>query len=294
MELGTLENVDLRSIWTHEALNFTPWLAENIDRLADVLGLGKLTVEGVEHRIGPFSLDILARTDDDRPVIVENQLEASDHTHLGQCLTYAAGVGAYAVVWVLPELLPDHRAALDWLNVHTDEEVHFFGVQVGVVRIGESAPAPVFRVESRPNDWQKRARTGSQSTAAGPSRDWEYAHRALELLPHGMWTSTADIAEVVGTTTQWVGRHFFNRRHIAATLRMLTPDGAPWPHIRLAGSDEVPTPEALRNALAEQGLVLDELGRAPAGQRLDAEQLVGLVREDSGLGKSPDPDLAGE
>jgi len=155
--VGRLEPVDLREIWKHEALAFTPWLAQNLDRLPDALGV-PLSLEAVEHSVGPFSLDILATTSDDRKVIIENQLEPSDHRHLGQCLTYAAGVGASVIVWVLPRLQAEHRAALDWLNEHTDEGIQFFGVEVSAVRIGESLPAPVFAVEARPNDWQKIAR----------------------------------------------------------------------------------------------------------------------------------------
>lgn len=180
--LGKLTAVAPRDVWPHEAHSFTPWLAENLAQLAEELGLGGLRPVGTEHRVGSFSLDILAETDDGQLVAIENQLEPSDHTHLGQCITYAAGVGAFAIVWVLPRLLDEHRAALDWLNEHTDEDVHFFGVEVSVVRIGHSLPAPVFRAESRPNDWQKTARSNRRSAQRRP---WSVAHEALEALPPG-------------------------------------------------------------------------------------------------------------
>jgi hypothetical protein len=183
--VGRLEPVDLRDIWKHEALAFTPWLAQNLDRLSDALGV-LLTLEAVEHSVGPFSLDILATTPDDRKVIIENQLEPSDHGHLGQCLTYAAGVGASVVVWVLPRLHAEHRAALDWLNEHTDEGIQFFGVEVSAVRIGDSLPAPIFAVEARPNDWQKMARAGTSASTSNPNwRGWDAGYRALENVPPG-------------------------------------------------------------------------------------------------------------
>jgi hypothetical protein len=209
--VGRLEPVDLREIWKHEALAFTPWLAQNLDRLSDALGV-PLSLEAVEHSVGPFSLDILATTSDDRKVIIENQLEPSDHRHLGQCLTYAAGVGASVIVWVLPRLQAEHRAALDWLNEHTDEGIQFFGVEVSAVRIGESLPAPVFAVEARPNDWQKIARAGTFASTSNPNwRGWEAGHRMLEKVPPGRWTSIHDVAKVVGTSPGWGGRHFYGK-----------------------------------------------------------------------------------
>ena len=165
VELGKLDTVDLRSIWPDEARHFTPWLAANIDQLAGELGFGTLSVTQEEFPVGSYNLDILAETADGRVVAIENQLEASDHRHLGQCLTYASGTRAWAVVWVVARFHEEHRSALDWLNEHTDEEVQFFGVELSAVRIGSSAPAPVFRVVARPNEWEKNIqRETTQST----------------------------------------------------------------------------------------------------------------------------------
>ena len=157
--LARIERVDdLRSIWPHEAQDFTPWLSEHIDELGEALGL-ELETETAEAPVGGFSLDILAtEVGRARRVIIENQLEQTDHTHLGQLLTYAAGYDAGVVIWIAKEFRDEHRAALDLLNLHTDEEIEFFGVVVEVWRIADSPPAPNFRVVSAPNDWRKRAK----------------------------------------------------------------------------------------------------------------------------------------
>ena len=154
--LGRLHPVaNARDVWTSEAGDFTPWLAENLDVLADELGLS-LTLIATEVPVGEFRLDIQAQTPDGRVVIVENQLERTDHGHLGQLLVYASGLEATAVVWVAPRFRDDHRRTLDWLNERTDTGVDFFGVEVSVVQIGEVGPrAPVFEVVARPNNWQK-------------------------------------------------------------------------------------------------------------------------------------------
>lgn len=164
--LGRLRHVaDPREVWTSESGDFTPWLAENLDVLADELGM-TLTVVGTEVLVGQFRLDIQAEDDDGRVVIIENQLERTDHSHLGQCLVYAAGLEASTVIWVSRQFRDDFRRTLDWLNERTDQGIQFFGVEVGVVQIGEQGPrAPVFEVVSRPNDWAK----GVKSVPAGSS-----------------------------------------------------------------------------------------------------------------------------
>jgi len=158
-QLGRLQRVaNPRTVWFSEAGDFTPWLAQNIDVLAEALGL-TLTVTATEVSVGDFRLDILAETDDGRVVVIENQLERTDHGHLGQCLVYASGLEASAVVWVAPVFRDEFRRSFDWLNERTDSRVNFFGVEIGVVQIGETGPrAPVFDVVARPNDWQKHVR----------------------------------------------------------------------------------------------------------------------------------------
>lgn len=167
MELGRLEAVLPRTVWLNEARDFTPWLLANGERLGEALGI-ELELTAAEHPVGTFSLDLVGRDlTNDAILIVENQLEGTDHSHLGQILTYTAGTGASTIVWVATAFREEHRQALDWLNEHTDEGIHFFGVQVAVVKIGDSQPAPLFDVVAKPNEWQKKVRHAARATSAG-------------------------------------------------------------------------------------------------------------------------------
>jgi hypothetical protein len=167
IELGKLEPVDPRLVWKHEAHEFTPWLLGNADRLSEALGI-ELELEAAEHAVGGFSLDLFGRDlTNGVALMVENQLSQTDHQHLGQVLTYAAGTGASTIVWIATSFRPEHRQALDWLNESTDERTHFFGIELRVVQIGESARAPLFNVVAQPNDWQKQVRAAAQSGAVG-------------------------------------------------------------------------------------------------------------------------------
>ena len=129
-ELGKVDSVDVRTIWRHEAHDFTPWLSGHLDLLGDALGMALELVQR-EAAVGKFSLDILAqnRITGDK-VVIENQLAWTDHSHLGQILTYAAGHDARTVIWVTPGFQEEHRAAVDWLNRWTPEEIAFYGVEV--------------------------------------------------------------------------------------------------------------------------------------------------------------------
>lgn len=152
--LAKIKMVDLKEAWPHEALDFTPWLADNIAELGEALGMN-LKLEKKEATVGDFSLDILATDNDSgRPVIIENQLEATNHDHLGKLLTYAAGFDSYAAVWVTRAFRDEHRQAIDWLNRRTDGETQFFGVVVELWRIENSPYAPHFKLVATPNDWK--------------------------------------------------------------------------------------------------------------------------------------------
>jgi hypothetical protein len=157
---GTLAHVNLREAWQHEALNFTPWLAQNLERLGEAVALDLELLEeeaGLPTTDDTFSADILARNRvDDTNVLVENQLEGSDHTHLGQILTYLAGLEARTVIWVAKSFRESHLAAIKWLNENTREEFAFFAVKLRVVRIGDSPFAPLFDVLEKPNTWERR------------------------------------------------------------------------------------------------------------------------------------------
>ena len=153
-ELGKLEIVDLREVWANEPQDFTPWLAENIELLGESLNL-ELRMVQQEARVGSFSLDILATDETGAMVAIENQLETTDHSHLGQLLTYSAGYNVRTLIWVTPHFKDEHRATLEWLNRWAPEEIRIYGVEVRAVRIGTSLTAPEFIPVVVPNEWPK-------------------------------------------------------------------------------------------------------------------------------------------
>ena len=160
--LGRLTSVDLREIWTSESGDFTPWLAseENLTVLGDTLDL-ELELEAQEKAVGPFRADILCRDmGSNALVLIENQLERTDHGHLGQLLTYASGLEAATIVWIAGRFNEEHRATLDWLNAITEERFRFFGLEVELWRIGSSLAAPKFNIVSKPNDWSRSVARG--------------------------------------------------------------------------------------------------------------------------------------
>ena len=158
LEFGELQDVTLRDVWGNEAQHFTPWLAANMERLSEAIGI-PLESEGTEVAVEQFSADIVARNPaDGSRVLIENQLEGSDHRHLGQILTYLAGVQAQTVIWVARDFDESHRSAIRWLNDHTEEPFAFFAVRVRVVQIADSPLVPLFEVLERPSAWDRTVR----------------------------------------------------------------------------------------------------------------------------------------
>ncbi len=176
-ELAKIDRVDLREVWLNEAANFTPWLAENISLLGEALGMD-MEVETTEAPVGSYSLDILARdVGNGHSVIIENQLEITNHTHLGQLLTYMAGFDANVIVWIAKEFRDEHREALDLLNHRTGEDTQFFGIEVELWKIDDSRPAVNFKLVATPNEWRKQ--TISSVRVAGSSSPREERYRAF-------------------------------------------------------------------------------------------------------------------
>ena len=162
--LGHLEQVDPREAWVDEAQEFTPWLAQenNLALLAETIGID-LELEAQEQKVGPFRADVLCKdTINDQWVLIENQLSKTNHNHLGQLLTYAAGLKAETIIWIANRFTEEHRAALDWLNEITDNRFNFFGLEIELWRIANSPVAPKFNIVAQPNDW---ARTMAQQAA---------------------------------------------------------------------------------------------------------------------------------
>lgn len=214
---GRLSDLPLRDAWSHEARDFTPWLAENIDHIAEAIGI-PLELTGQEVRVESFAADILARNPtDDSLVLVENQLEVTDHTHLGQIMTYLAGLEAQTVVWIAPSFREPHLSAIRWLNEHTADGFSFFAIRLRVVRIGDSPFAPVFEIAEKPNDWDRRltaSRKGSEggSTALGDRRE-AYWSAYVERHPgtrvpvnRGGWISFTPDGAPSAKVVLWVGK----------------------------------------------------------------------------------------
>ncbi len=179
-DLGTIQRVELRDVWSHEAKEFTPWLAENIGVLGEALEMD-LEVEDLEASVGSYALDILARDQDNRPVVIENQLEGTDNPHLGQLLTYAAGFDANVVVWIAKNFRDEHRDALDFLNRRTGEDTEFFGVEVELWQIDNSRRAPYFKPVVTPSEWRKRTvrPTGNVSRRRGRRQRYQAFYQEL-------------------------------------------------------------------------------------------------------------------
>ncbi|MEL4309150.1 DUF4268 domain-containing protein [Joostella sp. CR20] len=149
--LGEIKKVQLRKIWKNEAYDFTPWLADNIEQIGEAIGL-ELEFEDKEVSVGPYSADILAKdAGTDKFVVIENQLEKTNHDHLGKCITYASVLDASAVIWIASKFTDEHKKALDWLNDHTSDEIGFYGIKVELWQIDNSQPAVRFNVVSEPN-----------------------------------------------------------------------------------------------------------------------------------------------
>ena len=157
MKTGKLEKIDTREVWPREDEDFTPWLAkeENLEQLSEAVQMD-LSLEETEQRVGSFRADIVCRDQfTENLVLIENQFNKTDHKHLGQILTYAAGTKAKSIIWIAENFTEEHRATLDWLNDKTDDEFNFFGIEIEAQRINGSIPAPNFKLVSKPNNYSK-------------------------------------------------------------------------------------------------------------------------------------------
>lgn len=162
-QLAKLKQVGLREVWKHEASEFTTWLAkpENLALLSDEIGI-EITLTQTEASVGKFFVDIFAEEENTgRKIVIENQLESTDHDHLGKLITYASGFDAEIIIWIVRDVRDEHKRAIDWLNEHSDKDVNFFVIKMEVWQIGNSPFAPKFQVVSQPNDWAKAIKTTS-------------------------------------------------------------------------------------------------------------------------------------
>ncbi len=187
MQLSKLEKVDLREVWKHEALDFTNWLAkpENLELLSDEIGIDISLIQ-TEASVGNFNVDILAEEENTgRKIVIENQLESTDHDHLGKIITYASGFDAEIIVWIVKSVRDEHKQAIDWLNEHTDSNINIFAIQMEVWKISNSPYAPKFQVIAKPNDWAKAVKKATTQSELSDTK----------LLQLEFWTKFKEFAQ---------------------------------------------------------------------------------------------------
>lgn len=240
IKLSKISKVDLRDCWKNEATDFTPWLAseENIALLADALGMNELEVKAQEEHVGPFRADILCvDPGTDKLVLIENQLEKTDHNHLGQILTYAAGLDAVTIIWIAERFTEEHRAAIDWLNRITDKEFNFFGVEIGLIKIGDSLAAPMFNVIAKPNGWSKDVKSSSNKSSNDRTEVENYRYDFWSAFCEYMKKNPSKLFKTQSPSyNHWmniaIGRGGFqisllvNTRDLKVTIQLYMPDDA--------------------------------------------------------------------
>ncbi len=187
MKLEKLKEVDIRKVWQHEQYDFSKWLAseENIQELGDTLCLSLTDIE-TEKFVGNYRCDILCKDEiTGKVVLIENQLEPTNHDHLGKIITYASGLDASVVVWIVSSARDEHASAIEWLNKHMGDEISFFLIEVHAYTIGDSAPAPQFKIIEQPNDFSKNikviAHDGKMNESQGKRLEfWTMFNQVLE------------------------------------------------------------------------------------------------------------------
>lgn len=166
MSFGKIKEVDLRKGWPKEDKDFTNWLAkqENIAELSSEIGIA-ISVIDTEANVGSFKVDILAEEENtEKKIVIENQLEPTNHTHLGQIVTYASGLDANIVIWIVKEAREEHKQAIDWLNENTTQDLNFFLIKMELWQIDASSYAPKFNIIVQPNDWLKIVKREASSS----------------------------------------------------------------------------------------------------------------------------------
>ena len=172
MAIGKLEEVDIRELWKHEQYDFSEWLSkkENIENLNDILGLTLVDISK-ETYVGSYRCDLFAKDETTGiKVIIENQLEMSNHDHLGKIITYASGLDAKVIVWIVKEAREEHRSAIEWLNNNTNSNINFFLIEIHAYKIGKSDTAPMFQVVEQPNDFIKNNKSTNSNDTMNKSQ----------------------------------------------------------------------------------------------------------------------------
>lgn len=262
---GRLISVDVRELWKHEQYDFSAWLSkpENIDYLSDELGL-TLTDIQTEVFVGNYRCDIVAKDETSGiHVVIENQLEASNHDHLGKIITYASGLDASVIVWIVTEAKEEHRSAIEWLNNHTGQDISFFLIELHAYKIGDSLPAPKFEVIEKPNDFIKYNQSSKdEGDTVSRARRFEFWTKFNEVVvekgkPFNVRKASTDhwYSVAIGTGRAHISINLVNKEG-KIVLELYIPDDKP-----------------LFDMLHEQKAVIEsELGMSFEWERLDKKK----------------------
>lgn len=224
MKLGKLKEVDIRKVWAHEQYDFSKWLAseENIQELGDTLNLSLTDVE-TEKFVGNYRCDIICKDEiTGKDVLIENQLEPTNHDHLGKIITYASGLDASVVVWIVASARDEHASAIEWLNKNTNDNVSFFLLEVHAYTIGDSEPAPMFKIIEQPNDFAKTVKAYSHNENLNESQTrrlefWNMFNEVLEGRgkPFNKRKATTDhwYSVAIGSSSCHISIDLVNREH---------------------------------------------------------------------------------
>lgn len=277
MKLGKLQEVDIRTLWSHEQYDFSEWLskAENLELLNEAIGLTLSEVEK-EVYVGAYRCDLVGvdETTGDK-VIIENQLEQSNHDHLGKIITYASGLDAKVVVWIVKEAREEHRSAIEWLNNNTSEKLNFFLIEIHAYQIGDSLCAPKFEIVEKPNGFIKNAKTQSGSGEYNKSQGEriEFWTRFNEVLvergkPFNMRKPTTDhwYDIAIGTSDA----------HISLTL--VNKDGCVGVELYISDNKDL-----FDKLYSQKDEIEDQLGLEPDWQRLDGKKASRVLYRMPGL-----------
>ena len=277
MKLGKLQEVDIRKLWNHEQYDFSEWLskAENLELLNEAIGLTLSEVEK-EVYVGSYRCDLVGtdETTGDK-VIIENQLEMSNHDHLGKIITYASGLDAKVVVWIVKEAREEHRSAIEWLNNNTPEKLSFFLIEIHAYQIGDSLCAPTFEVVEKPNGFIKNAKTQSGSGDYNKSQGEriEFWTRFNEVLvergkPFNIRKPTTDHWYDIAIGT--------SEAHVSLTL--VNKDGCVGVELYINDNKDL-----FDKLYAQKDEIEQKLGLDPEWQRLDGKKAARILYRMPGL-----------
>lgn len=277
MKLGKLQEVDIRKLWNHEQYDFSDWLSkqENMEQLNEVIGLTLTEVEK-EVCVGSYRCDLVGvdETTGDK-VIIENQLEPSNHDHLGKIITYASGLDAKVVVWIVKEAREEHRSAIEWLNNNTSDKLNFFLIEIHAYQIGDSLCAPKFEIVEKPNGFIKNAKNKSGSGEYNKSQGEriEFWIRFNEILiergkPFNVRKPTTDhwYDIAIGTSEAHVALTLVNKDNCVG-VELYIPDNK----------------ELFEKLFTQKDEIEEKLGFKPDWQKLDGKKASRIILRMPGL-----------